>query len=132
MANQRNPVDSEEHLARLRRICATLPGTTEKLSHGEPTFFVRKKVYAMFSNNHHNDGHIALWIPAAPGMQEMLVSTWPEKFYRPPYVGVRGWVGIELDRVGDDELASHLTDAWKLIAAKGRPTSRTRSRRASF
>ena len=54
----------ETHIERVRRICATLPGTTEKLSHGEPTFFAGKKVYAMFANNHHNDGRIAVWIPA--------------------------------------------------------------------
>jgi hypothetical protein len=111
-------MDSEEHIRRVRRICAALPATTEKLSHGELTFFVRKKVFAMFSNNHHGDGHVAVMIPAAPGLQEVLVSTWPKKFYRPPYVGVRGWVGIELDRIGDDELATHLYDAWRLIAPK--------------
>lgn len=110
--------DSEEQLNRVRRICSTLPATSEKLSHGEPTFFVSKKVFAMFSNNHHRDGHIAVCIPAAPGVQEMLVSTWPKKYYRPPYVGVRGWVGIELEAVGDAKLASHLLDAWKLIAPK--------------
>ena len=48
--------------------------TTEKLSHGEPTFFVRKNVFAMFANNHHNDGHIAVWIPAEPGAQASLVA----------------------------------------------------------
>lgn len=110
-----------EHLHRVRRICAALPGTTEKISHGEPTFFVNKKVYVMFSNNHHNDGHVAVCIPAAPGTQEMLVGTWPRKFYRPPYVGVRGWVGIELDEVDDEELTSHIHDAWRLIAPK-KPT----------
>jgi hypothetical protein len=111
-------VDAEEQLRRVRRICSTLPETTERLSHGEPTFFVRKKVYAMFANNHHGDGHIAVWIPAAPGVQEMLASTWPSKYFRPPYVGVRGWVGVELNEVGDDELAAHILDAWKLIAPK--------------
>jgi hypothetical protein len=108
----------EDHLRRVRRICATLPQTTERLSHGEPTFFVAKKVYAMFANNHHNDGHIAVWIPAAPGLQAMLVKNSPEKFYRPPYVGVRGWIGIELERVSDEELAMHLGEAWRLIAPK--------------
>ena len=118
MAKQRKSVDSEEHLRRVRRICSTLPETTEKLSHGEPTFFVRKKVYAMFDNNHHDSGHIAVWIPAPPGHQAMLTSTWPEKFFRPPYVGVRGWVGIELDSIDDEELAAHLYEAWRLIAPK--------------
>jgi len=59
-----------------------LPETTEKLSHGEPTWFVKKKVFAMFSNNHHNDGHVAVTIPAAIGIQEMLIERSPEKFYR--------------------------------------------------
>jgi hypothetical protein len=107
---------SEKQLQRVRRICAALPETTERLSHGEPTFFVRKKVYASFSNNHHNDGHIAVVIPAAIGIQAMLVETSPEKFYKPPYVGVRGWVGIELDRVSDVELNFHIRQAWRLVA----------------
>jgi len=70
----------------------------------------------MFSNNHHNDGHIAVVIPAAIGIQAALIEASPEKFYRPPYVGVSGWVGIELDRVNDEELALHLREAWRLIA----------------
>ena len=110
--------ENEDHLRRVRRICAALPETTEKLSHGEPTFFVRKKVYAMFSNNHHNDGHVAVLVPAAPGVQAMLVSTFPRKFFRPPYVGVRGWIGIELSATDDDELAAHLLEAWRLVAPK--------------
>jgi hypothetical protein len=108
----------EEHLRRVRRICAALPGTTEKLSHGEPTFFVAKKVYAMFANNHHDDGHIAIWIPAPPGLQATLIKTEPKKFFMPPYVGVRGWVGIELKEVDDDELGFHISEAWRLIAPK--------------
>src|SRR6266849_6512755 len=88
------------------------------LSHGEPTFFVRKKVFAMFANNHHDDGHIAVWIPAPPGLQGMLIQSSPETFFRPPYVGVRGWVGIELDSISDVELAAHIHEAWLLIAPK--------------
>ena len=118
MAQNRKPVDSEEHLRRVRLICSALPESTERLSHGEPTFFVGKKVYAMFDNNHHNDGHIAVWVPAAPGFQATLINTWPKKFFRPPYVGVRGWVGIELANVDDEELASHLRDAWSIVAPK--------------
>lgn len=107
---------NKNHLERVRRYCLALPEVTEKISHGEPTFFVRKKVFAMFSNNHHNDGHIAVCVPAPAGVQEMLIEAEPEKFYRPPYVGVRGWVGLELDRISDDELASHLRQAWLMIA----------------
>jgi hypothetical protein len=101
----------EEHLRRVRRICAAMPECTEKLSHGEPTFFVRKKVFAMFANNHHDDGHIAVWIPAAPGLQGMLIQSSPGTFFRPPYVGVRGWVGIELDSISDEDLAAHIREA---------------------
>jgi len=109
---------SEENLRRVRRICAAMPETTEKLSHGEPTFFVRKKVFVMFANNHHGDGHIAVWIPAAPGVQAMLINTSPQTFFRPPYVGVRGWVGIELDSIDDEELTSLIREAWQLVAPK--------------
>lgn len=109
---------SAKQIKRVRRICLALPKTSERLSHGEPTFFVGKKVFAMFSNNHHNDGHVAVMVPTPPGMQAVLIEDSPEKFYKPPYVGVRGWVGIELDRIADEELASHLREAWRLIAPK--------------
>ena len=118
----------EEHLQRVRRICATLPESTEKISHGEPTFFTKKKVYAMFANNHHNDGHIAVWIAAPPGLQAMLVKSQPQKFFRPPYVGVRGWIGIELGAISDEELSVHLVEAWRLIAESAKPR-RVKSRR---
>jgi len=116
MPKQRKLDKGEKHLQRVRRICMALPETVEKLSHGEPTFFVRKKVFAMCSNNHHNDGHIAVVLPAAIGVQAALVEASPEKFYKPPYVGVRGWIGVELDRVDDEELALHVREAWRLIA----------------
>jgi hypothetical protein len=113
---QKKPIDGEKHVERVRRICAALPETWEKLSHGEPTFFAGKKVFAMCSINHHSDGQIAVVIPAAIGIQAMLIEASPEKFYKPPYVGGAGWVGIELDRVSDEELAFHLHEAWRLIA----------------
>ena len=110
-------VDSgEKQVERVRQICLSLPETSEKLSHGEPTFFVRKRVFAACSINHHNDGHIAVTIPAAIGVQEALIEKSPKKFYRPPYVGHAGWVGIELPRVSDRELKLHIREAWKLIA----------------
>jgi len=109
---------NEDYLERVRRICLAMPETWEKLSHGEPTFFVGKKVFAMFSNNHHNDGHIAVVCPAPLGMQAILIEAEPRKFYKPPYVGVRGWIGINLDKIRDKELTSHLTRAWEMIAPK--------------
>jgi hypothetical protein len=107
-----------EQIARVRRLCSSLPGATEKLSHGEPTFFVAKRVFAMCSNNHHNDGHIAVWIPVEPGYQATLLKSSARKYYYPPYVGVKGWVGIELNQIDDDELSQHLIEAWKLIGTK--------------
>jgi hypothetical protein len=108
------------HLRRVRKICLSLPDTMEKISHGEPTFFVKKRVFAMFSNNHHRDGHVAVWIPAKEGVQEALIEEAPEVYYRPPYVGSSGWVGIELDQVNDEVLEAHLQQAWNLIAKKKR------------
>jgi len=113
---QRPRASGEKHVERVRKACLQLPETTEKISHGEPTFFVRKRVFAMCSINHHNDGHIAVVVPAAIGVQAALIEQSPKKFYRPPYVGHAGWVGIELPRVTDKELAAHIREAWKLIA----------------
>jgi hypothetical protein len=110
------PKSANKQIERVRKLCLALPETAEKLSHGEPTFFVRKKVFAMCSINHHHDGHIAVCLPAAIGIQEMLIKKDPRKFYRPPYVGVRGWVGVELERVSDRELSMHIREAWRLIA----------------
>ena len=108
----------KDQLERVRRICSTLPETTEKLSHGEPTFFVKNKVFVMFADNHHNDGHIAVWLPVPSGFQTTLIESAPGTFFKPPYVGVRGWVGIELDRITDKDLTYHIEVAWELIAPK--------------
>ena len=105
-----------------------LPGVTEKLSHGASTFFAANGVFTMFVNNHHNDGHVAVWIPAPPGYQEHLISEAPEKFFRPPYVGVKGWVGVELGAVDDEELGYHITEAWRLIGAKKPRARKTATR----
>ena len=116
ISSKRKTPSGTRHVERVRKACLKLPETTEKLSHGEPTFFVRKRVFAMCSINHHNDGHIAVVIPAAIGVQAALIEQEPEKFYRPPYVGHAGWVGIELPRTSDRELAAHIREAWELIA----------------
>lgn len=113
---QQEPIDGANHVERVRQICAALPETWEKISHGEPTFFVGKKVFAMCSTNHHNDGHYAVVVPAAIGVQAALIEASPKKFYKPPYVGGAGWIGIELPHVKDKELTLHLREAWRLIA----------------
>ena len=103
---------------RVRRLCLALPETSERLSHGEPTFFIHQKVFVMFANNHHGDGRVAVWLPVPPGVQAALIEKAPAAFFNPPYVGVRGWVGILLDRISDDDLAFHINLAWELVAPK--------------
>lgn len=109
---------STDHLERVRRVCLALPETSERLSHGEPTFFVDKKVFVMFADNHHGDGHIAVWLPVPPGLQTELIASEPQTYFRPPYVGLRGWVGIELAHINDEDLRFHIEVAWELIAPK--------------
>jgi hypothetical protein len=103
---------------RLRGLCLALPETNERLSHGQPTFFVRdKRPFVMVLDNHHGDGRFAIWCAAQDGLQEMLVEADPERFFRPPYVGHRGWLGVRLDRgVHWDELAGIVEDAYAEVA----------------
>ena len=110
-------------LERLRRLCARLPSVAEKLSHGAPAFFVEKDkgVFAMFADNHHQDGHLAVWLPVPDGLQSALIDDAPDTYFKPPYVGSSGWVGVELGRVRDDALAIHLREAWEIVARKVRP-----------
>jgi hypothetical protein len=107
---------SNSQQERVRRICLALEGASEKLSHGEPTFFVGGKVFVTFANNHHDDGHIAVWLPVPPGVRDGLIPSSPETFFVPPYVGVRGWMGIELTHINDEELRFFIETAWELIA----------------
>ena len=116
--------DDGTQLKRVRRICKSIPGTIEKISHGEPTFFTPKRVFAIFSNNHHGDGHIAVLVPAAPGVQSALIEEAPEIYYRPPYFGPSGWVGVELSKVGDEQLGSLIREAFHLITTKTGATIR--------
>lgn len=85
-------------LERLREICRELPGVEERLSHGTPAFFARGRMFAQLWDDHHGDGQLALWCAAPPLAQETLVEAEPEVFFRPAYVGHRGWLGVRLDR----------------------------------
>ena len=110
--------ERERTLSRIRRICLALPETSERLSHGAPTFFVReKRSFLMVLTNHHGDGRFAIWCAAPAGMQRMLVEADPERFFVPRYVGHRGWLGVRLDRGLDwDELAGICEDAYAQVA----------------
>jgi hypothetical protein len=117
----------ELELRQVRRIALTFPGVNERLSHGEPCFFVRdKRPLCYFHDDHNGDGRISLWCPVPPDLQEELVTTEPERFFAPP-TSARGvfssWVGIYLDLTGKhkvewDELAALLEDAYRHIAPK--------------
>ncbi len=109
-----------EALVELRRICGALPEVSERLSHGAPTFFIReKKTLCTVHDNHHGEHGVALWAPAPPGVQQQLIDDEPERFYRPPYVGHRGWVGVHLDVDNDwDEVEQIVRDAYRLVAPK--------------
>jgi hypothetical protein len=112
------PAERERTLARIREICLALPETSERLSHGAPTFFVRgKRAFLMVLTDHHGDGRFAIWCAAPAGMQKLLVEANPERFFVPPYVGHRGWLGARLDRTLDwDELVGIAEDAYAEVA----------------
>src|SRR5437762_1123972 len=129
-------------IGRLRRICMALPDANEKLSHGEPTWFAGKgKVFAMLDNHHHGATHLAVWLPQPFGAQEALIGSDPERFFRPPYVGVSGWVGVVLDTGPDwDAVAALAREAYLTVATpklrklavgavEGKPQARSSSRR---
>jgi predicted DNA-binding protein (MmcQ/YjbR family) len=106
---------------RLRAICLGLPDTTEKLAWGEPTWRVRGKLFAQLDTHHHGADHLAVWLPAPLGEQEAMVFTDPERFFRPPYVGPRGWVGVRIDRRPNWTVVAKLVrQAYGLVASRSR------------
>jgi hypothetical protein len=113
-----DPTERERTLERIRDLCLGLPETSERLSHGAPTFFVReKRAFLMVLTDHHGDGRFAIWCAAATGMQGMLVGADPDRFFVPPYVGHRGWLGVRLDRGLEwTEIAGIAEDAYAEVA----------------
>src|SRR5262249_19286353 len=107
-------------LDRVREACLALPEVVERPSHGAPSFFVRgKRCFAMYLDNHHDDGRLALWVAAPPGAQAGFVATNPDAYFVPPYVGHRGWLGVRLDRdLPWDDVAGALEDAFLAVAPK--------------
>jgi hypothetical protein len=109
-------------VARLRTIATALPEVTERLSHGEVSFFCRKQ-FVTVDDHHHGADHLAVWLPAPLGEQEAMVFADPERFFRPPYVGGKGWVGVRIDRRPDWKVIERLVaQAYHHVA----PRTRTR------
>lgn len=110
---------TDSPLDRVRALCLALPEATERVSHGEPTWFVRdRKVFVMYAEAHHDD-RVGFWCAAPPGEQEAAVGAHPDRFFRPPYVGGRGWLGVRLDVPVDwEEVAEIVREAYRQIAPK--------------
>lgn len=108
-----------EALEQVRAVCLGLPESSEKLSHGAPCFFVAKKAIVYFHDDHHGDGRLCIWCAAPEGAQEMLVDAAPDQYFRPPYVGHRGWLGVHLNTgIEHEELAGAIEDAFLTVAPK--------------
>ncbi len=106
-------------LPTLRRLCLALPETNERLSHGEPAWFIRdRKLFVTYADHHHDD-RLAFWCAAPTGVQHALVAAHPVRFFVPPYVGHRGWLGVYLDVPVDwEEAADIVEDAYRTVAPK--------------
>jgi hypothetical protein len=108
-------------LDQVRAICLALPEVTERLSHGSPTWFVRGKstIASLHEDGHHDNQFPHLWCAAPPGAQEELIVAAPDRFFRPPYVGHRGWLGVRLDGEVDwTEIGELCEDAYRMVAPK--------------
>ena len=104
-------------IARLRAICLALPGASEKIAWGEPTWRAGK-LFAQMDTHHHGADHVAVWLPARPGVQEALIDEDPEQFFRPPYVGHKGWIGVRIDRKPDWRVVAGLVhEAYRTVAS---------------
>ena len=136
MAHPHMDYDPNGPIKRLREICLALPDTIEKEAWGECTFRAGGKMFAMTDNNHHESGHVAVWVKSPPMVQEILVHSDPTRFFVPPYVGHNGWVGVRLDvKVDWEQLAGILEDGRKMAlqkpsrgaprVARAHPASRT-------
>lgn len=109
-----------EPVERMREICGALPEVTERLSHGEPAWFVRgKKMFVTYADHHHDD-RLAFWCAAPPGARDALVASDPQRFFVPPYVGGRGWLGVYLDVTPVDwaVVEDLVEDAYRVVAPR--------------
>jgi predicted DNA-binding protein (MmcQ/YjbR family) len=116
---------TERLVDRLRKICMAEADAVEKLSHGEPTWFAGKgKVFAMLDNHHHGAARLAVWLPQPLGAQEALIDADAERFFRPPYVGASGWVGVVLDTKPDWGMVAEMVREAYLLVAKPKRRAR--------
>ena len=118
MSQKESPIPPRP-LTRLRKVCLALPEAHEVEAWGEPTFRVRNKIFAMFASasTHHGRGRNSAWMKAAPGDQKRMIAAAPDCFFKPPYVGLSGWIGVWLDgEVAWEDVAEFVRDSYRLIA----------------
>ena len=130
MAHPRMYDDSNPAIAKLREICLALPEAFEKEAWGECTFRVAGgSMFAMTDNNHHQSGHLAVWVKAPAMVQEILVNSDSKRFFVPPYMGKKGWVGVRLDyKVKWDQTAAILKDGYLMST----PSKKSRADRPTI
>ena len=108
--------DSDDVIQRVRTFCLAYPASSEKEAWGEATFRVADKQVCQVEDNHHNSGRLALWCKAGAGVQAAIIEAHPDRYFFPPYVGHRGWLGVELAAIGDDELTAICREAFRTVA----------------
>lgn len=110
---------AQEVERRLRKVCLSLPEVSERPSHGSPAFFASRQFAILWMDGHHDHDFAHLWCAAPEGAQQHFIANNPDRFFSPPYVGTRGWLGVRLDGEFDlDELEMLLEDAYRCVATK--------------
>jgi hypothetical protein len=130
-----NPTaEADALLIRVRSICFDYGGVEEKLSHGAPFFHVKGKGFVTFASDQRGDGRAVVWVKSEPDAQRRLVRSNPDVYFVPPYVGVKGWVGVRLERPGADfdELAALVEEAWRSVVPKSLATAAPRPPRKAI
>ncbi len=119
MAHPRRVVTRPDLLEKARKLCLSLPETAEKEAWGGPTFRVGGKMFAMYMDDHHGSGHVALWCNSTEDGRSALMDADPARFFVPPYMGPRGWVGVRLDkRLGWKRIAEIVEESYRMTATK--------------
>jgi predicted DNA-binding protein (MmcQ/YjbR family) len=118
MAHPKRTVTRPEVLKRVRELCLSFPETSEKEAWGGPTFRVKDKMFVMYMDNHHGDGRVALWCNADADERDALVAGDSNRFFVPPYMGPRGWLGMRLDkRLGWKQIGVLVEESWRRTAS---------------
>ena len=115
--------DPDAALDRLRALALALPGAAEKLSHGMRCFFIGPKgrSFAWFWHDHHGDGRTAVLVKTSGAdEQAALAEADPDLYFRPPYLGPSGWIGIRVDGAAPDwdHVADRVQASWRMVAPR--------------